>query len=182
VKTGIDFDIPFAHVRNLIGTERATRLLLVDPDPVMRAALTAAVGRSARVDACSTFQSARARLNSTAYDLLVTAARLREFNGLHLVYLSKHAHEPTHAIVYDERLDSGFAAEARRACAFFELAHKMAVALPAYIGASLPGVDRRTPTVPDRRLRPRGGRRRWDRHAVGRPSLGEQSESTSADG
>ena len=171
------FDIPFADVRNLIGLVRTTRLLLVDPDPVTRATLAAAAGPSIRVDACSSFQSARTRLASTAYDLLVTAARLREYNGLHLVYLAKHANESTRAIVYDERVDAGYASEVRRAGAFYELAHKLAVTLPAYVGAALPGADRRTPTLPDRRFQSRGGRRRWDGRVAGRSSDEGQSGS-----
>lgn len=146
---------------------RATRLLLVDPDPVMRAALAAAADRSARVDACSSFQAARSRLDSETYDVLVTAVRLREYNGLHLVHLAKHAHPTLDAIVYDERSDAGFIVEVRRALAFFEPAHKMAVTLPAYLGASLPPSDRRTTILADRRRMPRGGRRQWDRHTVG---------------
>jgi hypothetical protein len=159
-----------AHVRDLIDKVRATRLLVVDPDPNMRAALAAAVDRSARVDACPSFQSARSRLDSNSYDLLVTAVRLMEYNGLHLVHLAKHAHPATDAVIYDERVDLGFVAEVRRACAFFEPAHKIAVTLPAYLGASLPATDRRMPTVPDRRLLPRGGRRLWDRYSVGLPT------------
>jgi CheY-like chemotaxis protein len=169
-----------AHVRDLIDKLRATRLLVVDPDPTMRAALAAAVDRSGRVDACSSFQSARSRLDSNPYDFLVTAVRLTEYNGLHLVHLAKHARPATDAIVYDERVDLGFIAEVRRACAFFEPAHKIAVTLPAYLGASLPATDRRTPTLPDRRLLPRGGRRLWDRHRVGLPSNGPRTGWTPA--
>ena len=145
---------------------RATRLLLVDPNPIMRTAIAAAVDHSARVDACSSFQSARSRLDSTSYDLLVTAVRLKEYNGLHLVHLSRHAHAAAHAVVYDERIDASFVSEVRRACAFFELTQKITVTLPTYIGASLPATDRRMPTQSDRRQLPRGGRRLWDRHLV----------------
>jgi len=151
-------------VRNLTGPLRTTRLLLVEPDPLTRAALGAAGGRSARVDACSSFHSARARLNATAYDLIVTAARLREYNGLHLVYLARNVHQPTNAIVYNEQVDPGYAAEVLRARAFYEIAQRLSVSLPAYIDASLPVTDRRAPAVADRRGRPRGGRRQWDRH------------------
>ena len=143
---------------------RTTCLLLVEPDPLTRAALGAAGSRSARVDICSSFQSARARLNTTAYDLIVTAARLREYNGLHLVYLARNAHEATNAIVYNEQIDPGYAAEVLRARAFYEIAQRLSVSLPAYIDASLPVTDRRAPATGDRRLRPRGGRREWDRH------------------
>jgi len=154
-------------VRDLIDMVRATRLLLVDPDPIMRAALAATVDRSARVHACSSFQSARSRLESDSYDLVVTAVRLREYNGLHLVYLVKHTHPDTAAVVYDDQVDPGFLAEVRRACAFFEAAQRIAVTLPAYLGAALPVSDRRTPIRADRRQLPRGGRRQWDRHLVG---------------
>ena len=174
------FDIPFAHVRNLIGSMRTTRLLLVEPDPLTRAALSAAGGRSARVDVCSSFHSARARLKATAYDLIVTAARLREYNGIHLVYLARTAHESTNAIVYDEQVDPGFAAEVLRARAFYEIARRLPISLPAYIDASLPAADRRSPVIADRRLRPRGGRRRWDRH-VSRLSLDQTSVSRPAE-
>jgi PleD family two-component response regulator len=164
VKAVPGFDIPFAHVRNPIDPVRTTRLLLVDPDPVMRAVLADAVGPSARVDACSSFQSARSRLGSTVYDLVVTAARLEAYNGLHLVYLARHSHQQTRAIVYDGRLDVGSAGDVRRAGAFYEVGHKLAVTLPTYISVPLPDVDRRLPAVQDRRRHPRGGRRRWDRH------------------
>jgi hypothetical protein len=48
VKGPSRFDIPFAHVRNLFGSMRTTRLLLVEPDPLTRAALSAA-GAALRV-------------------------------------------------------------------------------------------------------------------------------------
>jgi DNA-binding NtrC family response regulator len=159
---------------------RTTRLLLVEPDPLTRAALSAAGGRSARVDACSSFHSARARLNATAYDLIVTAARLREYNGIHLVYLARNAHAPTNAIVYDEQVDPGFAVEVQRARAFYELAERLRVSLSAYVDASLPVTDRRTPAISDRRQTPRGGRRKWDRH-ISKFPLDERSGSRSAD-
>ncbi len=113
--------------------------------------------------------------------LLVTAARLREYNGLHLVYLTKQAHPSTRAVVYDGRIDAGFAFEVRRACGFYEAAHKITIALPTYVSASLPATDRRTPNLPDRRIHPRGGRRSWDRHLVGAPPA-EDSESAPVDG
>jgi DNA-binding NtrC family response regulator len=159
---------------------RTTRLLLVEPDPLTRAALGAAGSRSARVDACSSFHSARTQLKATAYDLIVTAARLREYNGLHLVYLARNARETTNAIVYNEQIDPGYAAEVVRARAFYEIAQRLSVALPAYIDASLPVSDRRAPAVADRRGRPRGGRRQWDRH-VSQLVFDETSEAPSTD-
>jgi DNA-binding NtrC family response regulator len=146
---------------------RPTRLLLVSPNRVLRDALIAVAGTTLRVDVSREFPSARKRLTQTSYDLLVTPVRLQEYNGLHLVYLAKQLSPATHAVVYDEFPDRGFAADARRAGAFYELTHRLAITLPAFIGRSLPDADRRTLIDVDRRALPRGGRRRWDRYVIG---------------
>jgi hypothetical protein len=148
----------------------ARRVLIVGPDPVVSAALVAAASRSAQVDCSRSFKSARAHLSDTAYDLIVTDVRLSEYNGLHLVYLSKFAEAPPRAIVYDRNGDLGLAADIHRAGAFFELASRLVVTLPSYLAAPLPPADRRTPAAFDRRSLPRGGRRLWDRHLLTRAS------------
>jgi DNA-binding NtrC family response regulator len=119
--------------------------------------------RTAHVEGCRSFESARSRLEQTPYDLLVTDARLSAYNGIHLVYLAKFADASARAIVYDREGDVGVASEVHRAGAFFELAPRLLVTLPAYIAAPLPTTDRRAPAVFDRRMLPRGGRRLWDR-------------------
>ena len=81
----------------------------------------------------------------------------------HVVYLAKLLYPSTPAIAYDEQVDLGLASEVRRACAFYELAHRLPIALPRYIDATLPAEDRRDPSIFDRRTSPRGGRRLWDR-------------------
>jgi DNA-binding NtrC family response regulator len=139
------------------------RVLIVEPDRALRAALAAAAGPFAFVDACDSFEAASSRIREASYDLVVTNVRLQAYNGLHLVYLAKLLHSSTPAIVYDEQVDRGLASEVHRACAFYELAHRLPVALPRYIDATLPAEDRRDPSVFDRRKSPRGGRRLWDR-------------------
>jgi hypothetical protein len=126
----------------------------------------AIASRSAYVDGCRSFKSARAHLAATAYDLIVTDVRLGEYNGLHLVYLSKFAETPARAIVYDTDGSVDLATEVHRAGAFFEVPSRLLITLPAYIAAPLPPADRRTPTAFDRRTFPRGGRRLWDRHML----------------
>ena len=96
----------------------------------------------------------------------MTDLRLAEYNGLHLVYLSKLAGTSAKAIVYDTEGALDLVAEVHRAGAFFEVPHRLLVTLPAYIASTLPAADRRTPTAFDRRTFPRGGRRLWDRHML----------------
>ncbi len=142
------------------------RVLIVGPDQAVRAGLMTIAARFAHVDGCQSFKSARARLEDASYDLVVTDARLLEYNGLHLVYLAQSAHTPAQAIVYDREGDLGVAADVRRAGAFFELAGRLLVTLPAYLTAPLPSIDRRASAAFDRRALPRGGRRLWDRHLL----------------
>jgi DNA-binding NtrC family response regulator len=147
------------------------RVLIVGPDQALRARFTKVAARIAHVDGCRSFKSARARLEGTPYDLLVTDARLSEYNGIHLVYLANVVRASARAVVYDTAGDLGVAADVHRAGAFFEVAPRLLVTLPSYIAASLPPNDRRTPTIFDRRTLPRGGRRLWDRHMLASPSL-----------
>ena len=140
------------------------RLLIVEPDPAFGASLEAAAQRFAAITVCHSFQSARTQLHSDAYDFLVTNLRLSEHNGLHLVYLGVE-HPPGHAVVYDDPANPGVVSEVQRAGAFYEVAHRLPITLPAYITAKLPAADRRARAVFDRRQSARGGRRRWDRHA-----------------
>lgn len=153
------------------------RVLLVEPDPELRGTLEAVAVPFARVDACSSFASARTHLKTAEYDLLVTALRLREYNGLHLVYLANAASSASaadaasagkrfHALVYDEKPDLNVAREVQRAGAFYEIAERIAVTLPSFLPANLPDADRRAPAMFDRRQSVRGGRRLWDRNML----------------
>jgi hypothetical protein len=141
------------------GGRPATRALIVDPDPAFAGALAAQLRPFAHVTTCSGFARARVQLRGLVPKFLITAVALREYNGLHLVYLAGAAGLPTRSIVYHDRLDIGLANEIQAAGAFFELQHRLPAVLPVYAAATLPPVDRRIVTRPDRRRSPRGGRR-----------------------
>jgi DNA-binding NtrC family response regulator len=150
------------------GKRDAKRALVVDPDPAFASDLAGRLRPYAHVTTCSAFPRARAQLSSLKPQFLVTALALREYNGLHLVYLASAADLQTRSIVYCNKLDVGLAAEVQAAGAFFELQHRLTAALPLYAAAiALPPSDRRTITRPDRRISPRGGRRATDLQIAG---------------
>jgi DNA-binding NarL/FixJ family response regulator len=110
---------------------------------------------------CSDFSTARARLRAAPPELLITALRLREYNGLNLVYLAAGAGLPTRSIVYTDADDAGMAREIRAAGAFYEVRPRLPKVLPRYIAAlTLPPQDRRDVGVYDRRRSGRSGGRR----------------------
>ena len=142
------------------------QILLVEPDEAARGVLHAAASAFAHVESHGRFDTARARLNRTLFDFLVTNVRLGAYNGLHLVYLRGLGPGMPRAIVYSAERDPGLAREVQRARAFYETHECLPVTLGAYLRATLPDRDRRDPAIPDRRGRLRGGRRCWDLHLV----------------
>jgi len=148
----------------------ASRVLVVGPDHSLRNRLVTVAARTAHAEGCPTFKAARVCIENTPYDLIVTDARLSEYNGLHLVYLAKFANVAARAIVYDREGDPGIAADVHHAGAFFEAVPRLIVTLPSYIAATLPAADRRSLLAFDRRAYPRGGRRLWDRHLLEHPA------------
>ena len=70
-------------------------------------------------------------------ELLITALRLREYNGLNLVYLAAGAGLPTRSIVYTEANDAGMAREIRAAGAFYEVRPRLPKALQRYAQANV---------------------------------------------
>jgi len=142
-------------------------MLIVDPQLPVATALARIVEPDARfrngreeVALCSDFSTARARLRAARPEWLITALRLREYNGLNLVYLAAVAGLPTRSIVYTESNDTGMAREIRAAGAFYEARPRLRVALPGYLSAVLPPQDRRDVSIYDRRRTGRGGGRR----------------------
>lgn len=138
------------------------RVLVVTPQDDLRRSLTTRLSRVAVVDTSRGFSLARQRLATTVYDWLMTDLRLGEYNGLHLVHLTHVRNLPTQALVFASEFDAYLAGEAQEAGAFYEHAHRVAAAAPAYLRAVLPDRDRRNPVTADRRLTPRGGRRAAD--------------------
>jgi DNA-binding NtrC family response regulator len=141
-------------------------MLIVDPNLPAATALARIVEPDAglrtgpEVALCSDFSTARARMRAAPPDLLITALRLREYNGLNLVYLAASAGLPTRSIVYTEANDAGMAKEIRAAGAFYEVRPRLPRVLLRYVQATLPPQDRREVSAYDRRRDGRAGGRR----------------------
>jgi hypothetical protein len=141
----------------------ASRVLLVEPDAGVRAALVKAIGPCAEVDPCSDFSTARERLRRRAYDRIITNLRLRRYNGLHLVYLAR---PNTRSVVYTVARETSLTPEVQRAGAFYEWYGRLRYSAASYVQPSLPAADRRTAIHVTRRVAFRGGRRCSDVTAV----------------
>jgi hypothetical protein len=136
-----------------------TRVLLVDVDALAVAALKFAIGDLAEVEACTSFVVARERLFECEYDRLVTNLRLRSYNGLHLVHLTKPR---TRSVVYTTRPELFLQSEVQRIGAFYESYDSLRCSIASYLDGKLPLFDRRH-FQRDRRCGGfRGGRRRSD--------------------
>jgi DNA-binding NtrC family response regulator len=138
------------------------RLLIVEPDAAYRELLQRVADPHGEVAAASDFQTAYSRL-STPPDLLIARLRLdTNVEGLQLAYTVASAGSPTRSIVYSERAEPWVTRELQRLGAFYEFQSRLQFALPAYLQARLPVLDRRDPLHVDRRVRYRGGRRASD--------------------
>jgi hypothetical protein len=115
----------------------------------------------ATVEACTEFSAARVALVNDPPAILVTNLRLREYNGLHLVYIARALNIGTRAIVFADAPNLEMFREVQESGAFFERAVALPTALRSYIAALLPTHDRRNGAA-DRRSRFRGGRRAID--------------------
>lgn len=140
-------------------------VLLVEPNPRVADLIEESIRPLAQVYHHLEFESARRRLGTQRFDFVVSNLRLGAFNGLHLTY-AVNAVTPTRCIVYTESREPALAQDVRRAGAFYEVADRLPVTLPAYLAGNLPPADRRDPSVPDRRTPFRGGRRIWDRQLL----------------
>ena len=88
------------------------------------------------VDLCPDFRSARAKLSSGPYDLIVTELRLGEFNGLHLAYIAKHDQPKARTVVFTAPFDPALATETTAAGAFFEHTNRIVAAARGYLGTA----------------------------------------------
>jgi len=137
-------------------------VLLVEPDDHLAAVLTQQVRGVADVHRHAEFAAAKAELRSTAFAFLVTNLRLRDHNGLQLVYLAATDRSAARAIVYTSDYDLPLAREVQHAGAFYETGECLTQAIATYLTGTLPDRDRRNPTTRERRAGVRGGRRCWD--------------------
>jgi DNA-binding NtrC family response regulator len=139
------------------------RLLIVEPDPAYRDLLQRLAQPLAKVEAASDFQTAYSRLYPAPPDLLITKLRLySKVEGLQLAYVVASAGSTTRTIVYGESAEEWVTRELQRLGAFYEPQSRLQFALPAYVQALLPVLDRRDPMRVERRMRYRGGRRGAD--------------------
>lgn len=138
-------------------------VLIVEPDAAFRELLVDVAGAYADAQGVGDFQAAFDRLGDASPDLLITNLRLRaNVEGLQLAYVVASSGYATRAIVYSDYADAWVAHEIQRAGAFYETPARIVFALPSYIHAKLPVLDRRSPIAADRRSSFRGGRRASD--------------------
>lgn len=141
-------------------------VLVVDPTParVRVREIRASLKGVARVTTATGFQRARGRLRTERPDLVVTNVCLEAYNGIHLALLADPAR--TRVIVYADEHDASLARDVQAAGAFYERRPRLTAAVPAYLHATLPAMDRRNPAVADRRQTSRNGRRATDRRGI----------------
>jgi len=139
-----------------------TQVLFVEPDVAGASSLRREFGHEVALDTCSEFSNARRKLLANTYQFVVTNLRVREYNGLHLIYLIQAAGMATRAIVYTDSRDRALAQDVQRAGAFYELRERLPYVLRGYFNAALPAADRRDAAITDRRGLFRGGRRSSD--------------------
>ncbi len=140
----------------------STLTLATDLARELTRAITASGASHVEVIAEAEFAKARVRLKTAAPRLMVTALQLREYNGVHLVYLAAAAGLSMRSVVHTDVEDPVHAQEVRAAGAFYEIRSRLPIVLPAYVSATLPAHDRRANIKFDRRRLPRGGRRAAD--------------------
>ena len=146
-----------------MSTRSLCRVLIVESEAGYCDLLQRIATPHAEVGAARDFQAAYSRVFSARPDLVITNLRLHaSFDGLHLAYVVSKTARPTRIIVYGERAEPPVTRELQRMGAFYESRSRLQFALPAYVQAELPVLDRRDPTWVDRRARYRGGRRASD--------------------
>src|SRR5262245_41249867 len=146
----------------------AKRLLIVEPNPVYASELAKAADEAGWLTTShDSFAGARRELTRQQFDAVVGNIRLGGFNGVHLAYVAKQGRTSATVILYCATNDPVLVREARSAGAFYEPMNLVATALPAYLAADLPEVDRRGDELMDRRQVFDGGRRTTDVSELG---------------
>lgn len=158
------FDVTTPELTALDSIARDVKtVLFVDPAPELRHDAFDMLRGMASVTLCSGFADARAALFAEPPDLLVTAVRLRAFNGLHLVHLAIARNHATRAIVFADAADYAIAREVQALGAFFVPVHTLMAALRSYLEADLPPRDRRAVASILQPSMREGGKRSTDR-------------------
>jgi DNA-binding NtrC family response regulator len=142
--------------------EKASSVLIVEPDAFISRRLKEACGPLARVTTCPDFPSGRERLMVDQPTFLVSNLRLNEYNGLHLLFLTHAEERATRCIIHTSRPDFSLVGEAQKLGAVFEWTERLPYALYQYLQNPWPENDRRSALRIDRRRIFRGGRRAPD--------------------
>jgi DNA-binding NarL/FixJ family response regulator len=117
--------------------------LLVEPSQVFRQRLQAlAEAAGWRAIGRATLEDARKDIAAWAPELLVTSLKLGSFNGIHLVYLARHANAAAVCVVYGP---PGEGEEARRADAVYVERNCVREALPEILAIRPRPGSRRSP-------------------------------------
>jgi hypothetical protein len=139
------------------------KTLIVEADAAYLGLLLRVLEVYPNVEAVGDFQTAYDRLATRTIRMLITNLRLHgNVEGLHLAYTVATGGYPTRTLVYAHRIEPWIIRELQRAGAFHETQARLPFALPSYLQATLPVLDRRDPVSPDRRAGYRGGRRPSD--------------------
>ncbi|SRR5712692_4895075 len=138
------------------------RLLIVEADFEFRNLLADTVAWAADAETADDFLMAHARLLRAPVDLVVANLQLGFRDAIGLAYLLAGERRFPRFLAYSATFDAALAHEFQRARAFYESRARLPYALPAYLDARLPVLDRRNPAQWDRRIAFRGGRRASD--------------------
>jgi hypothetical protein len=146
----------------------AKRLLIVEPNPAYASELAKAADDAGWLTTShGSFPGARRELTHQRFDAVVGNIRLGGFNGVHLAYVAKQSRAAAPVILYCATDDPVLVREAQSAGAFYEPMELLMTALPAYLAAELPDVDRRSIDMLERRQAFDGGRRMTDARELG---------------
>jgi hypothetical protein len=139
------------------------KTLIVEADAEYLGVLLRVLEVYPHVEAVGDFQTAYDRLATRNIKMLITNLNLEgTVEGLHLAYAVATGGYPTRTLVYADRIEPWVIRELQRAGAFHETQARLPFALPSYVQAKLPVLDRRDPVSADRRAGYRGGRRPGD--------------------
>ncbi len=118
------------------GTVLLHRVLIVEPETILRLQLRNVAADIAAIDAEAGMPAARQRVIAMPYDWLITNIRLQAYNGLHLAYLARMSHRPINILVYGDDSDLLLAREAQGLGAFYESRTSILNSLAGYLASA----------------------------------------------
>jgi ActR/RegA family two-component response regulator len=144
-------------------------VLLVDPDPQTRLHFARGLSDAGfLVTACDSFERAFPRLQLVAPDVLVTAARLGAYNGVHLVIRGRADYPTMKSIVFDTVFDVAIGSDAMAEGALYVERPQSIPEIVRLVREAVAARPERVPTPVERK---------WPRKELSRPVLGRLGES-----